>query len=90
MPEPAESVDSTSLIHARGLTKRFGATVAVDDLTAGVAAGFPDGLRGRGCESPAQQIEGLPDALHLSGQRLAFDVHRILQEDQRQDDGNHL
>jgi len=29
----------TTTIELRGLTKRFGATVAVDDLTAGVAAG---------------------------------------------------
>jgi lipooligosaccharide transport system ATP-binding protein len=65
MPESAESVDSTSLIHARGLTKRFGEFTAVDaidfDVAPGESFGFlgPNGagktstMRMIGCVSPA-------------------------------------
>jgi lipooligosaccharide transport system ATP-binding protein len=65
MPESAESVDSTSLIHARGLTKRFGDFTAVDaidfDVAPGESFGFlgPNGagktstMRMIGCVSPA-------------------------------------
>jgi lipooligosaccharide transport system ATP-binding protein len=65
MPETAESVDSTSLIHARGLTKRFGDFTAVDaidfDVASGESFGFlgPNGagktstMRMIGCVSPA-------------------------------------
>jgi lipooligosaccharide transport system ATP-binding protein len=64
MPETAESVDSTSLIHARGLTKRFGDFTAVDaidfDVAPGESFGFlgPNGagktstMRMIGCVSP--------------------------------------
>ena len=60
----AESVDSTSLIHARGLTKRFGDFTAVDaidfDVAPGESFGFlgPNGagktstMRMIGCVSP--------------------------------------
>jgi lipooligosaccharide transport system ATP-binding protein len=65
MPETAESVDSTSLIHARELTKRFGDFTAVDaidfDVASGESFGFlgPNGagktstMRMIGCVSPA-------------------------------------
>ncbi len=64
MPDTLESVDSTSLIHARGLTKRFGEFVAVDaidfDVAPGESFGFlgPNGagktstMRMIGCVSP--------------------------------------
>jgi lipooligosaccharide transport system ATP-binding protein len=64
MPETPESVDSTSLIHARGLTKKFGDFTAVDaidfDVAAGESFGFlgPNGagktstMRMIGCVSP--------------------------------------
>jgi lipooligosaccharide transport system ATP-binding protein len=64
MPEPPESADSTSLIHARGLTKKFGDLVAVDaidfDVAPGESFGFlgPNGagktstMRMIGCVSP--------------------------------------
>ena len=65
MPEDRESADSsTSLIHARGLTKRFGAFTAVDaidfDVAPGESFGFlgPNGagktstMRMIGCVSP--------------------------------------
>jgi lipooligosaccharide transport system ATP-binding protein len=64
MPETAESIDSTSLIHARGLTKRFGDLTAVDaidfDVARGESFGFlgPNGagktstMRMIGCVSP--------------------------------------
>jgi lipooligosaccharide transport system ATP-binding protein len=64
MPETPESVDSTSLIHARGLTKTFGDLVAVDavdfDVAPGESFGFlgPNGagktstMRMIGCVSP--------------------------------------
>ncbi|HET9084943.1 MAG TPA: ATP-binding cassette domain-containing protein [Candidatus Limnocylindrales bacterium] len=64
MPETPESVDSTSLIHARGLTKKFGDLVAVDaidfDVAPGESFGFlgPNGagktstMRMIGCVSP--------------------------------------
>jgi len=61
---PAESVDSSSLIHARGLTKKFGDFTAVDaidfDVAPGESFGFlgPNGagktstMRMIGCVSP--------------------------------------
>ena len=64
MPETPESVDSTSLIHARGLTKMFGDFTAVDaidfDVAPGESFGFlgPNGagktstMRMIGCVSP--------------------------------------
>ena len=64
MPETPESVDSTSLIHARGLTKTFGDFTAVDaidfDVAPGESFGFlgPNGagktstMRMIGCVSP--------------------------------------
>ena len=64
MPEMPESVDSTSLIRARGLTKKFGDFVAVDaidfDVAPGESFGFlgPNGagktstMRMIGCVSP--------------------------------------
>ncbi|HSL76109.1 MAG TPA: ATP-binding cassette domain-containing protein [Candidatus Limnocylindrales bacterium] len=64
MPETPESVDSTSLIHARGLTKLFGDFTAVDaidfDVAPGESFGFlgPNGagktstMRMIGCVSP--------------------------------------
>ena len=64
MPEQPESVDSSSLIHARGLTKRFGDFTAVDaidfDVAPGESFGFlgPNGagktstMRMIGCVSP--------------------------------------
>jgi lipooligosaccharide transport system ATP-binding protein len=64
MPETPESVDSTSLIHARGLTKQFGDFTAVDaidfDVAPGESFGFlgPNGagktstMRMIGCVSP--------------------------------------
>jgi lipooligosaccharide transport system ATP-binding protein len=64
MPATPESVDSTSLIHARGLTKRFGDFTAVDaidfDVAPGESFGFlgPNGagktstMRMIGCVSP--------------------------------------
>jgi lipooligosaccharide transport system ATP-binding protein len=64
MPETPESVDSSSLIHARGLTKTFGELVAVDaidfDVAPGESFGFlgPNGagktstMRMIGCVSP--------------------------------------
>src|SRR5919112_5103148 len=63
MPEPADT-QQTSLIHARGLTKRFGAFTAVDaidfDVARGESFGFlgPNGagktstMRMIGCVSP--------------------------------------
>jgi lipooligosaccharide transport system ATP-binding protein len=64
MPETPESADSTSLIHARGLTKKFGDFTAVDaidfDVAPGESFGFlgPNGagktstMRMIGCVSP--------------------------------------
>ena len=64
MPETPESNDSSSLIHARGLTKTFGELVAVDaidfDVAPGESFGFlgPNGagktstMRMIGCVSP--------------------------------------
>ncbi|MFL5684864.1 MAG: ABC transporter ATP-binding protein [Chloroflexota bacterium] len=64
MPETPESVDSSSLIHARGLSKRFGDLIAVDaidfDVAPGESFGFlgPNGagktstMRMIGCVSP--------------------------------------
>jgi lipooligosaccharide transport system ATP-binding protein len=76
MPE----TPSTSLIHARGLTKRFGEFVAVDaidfDVDAGESFGFlgPNGagktstMRMIGCVSPISggvlQVMGMDPALH--------------------------
>ena len=71
MPETAESVDSTSLIHARGLTKRFGDFTAVDaidfDVAPGESFGFlgPNGagktstMRMIGCVSPLSAAASL-------------------------------
>jgi lipooligosaccharide transport system ATP-binding protein len=64
MPKTPESADSTSLIHARGLTKKFGDFTAVDaidfDVAPGESFGFlgPNGagktstMRMIGCVSP--------------------------------------
>ncbi|HET8784728.1 MAG TPA: ATP-binding cassette domain-containing protein [Candidatus Limnocylindrales bacterium] len=64
MPDTFESIDSSSLIHARGLTKTFGDLVAVDaidfDVAPGESFGFlgPNGagktstMRMIGCVSP--------------------------------------
>jgi lipooligosaccharide transport system ATP-binding protein len=85
MPEPHESVDSTtSLIHARGLTKRFGEITAVDaidfDVAPGESFGFlgPNGagktstMRMIGCVSPATA-----GTLRILGQDPALDGPRI-------------
>ncbi len=84
MPEPAESVDSTSLIHARGLTKRFGDFTAVDaidfDVAPGESFGFlgPNGagktstMRMIGCVSPATA-----GTLRILGQDPAADGPKI-------------
>ena len=81
MPDMPESVDSTSsLIHARGLTKRFGDFTAVDgidfDVAAGESFGFlgPNGagktstMRMIGCTSPISdgslEVMGMDPALH--------------------------
>jgi lipooligosaccharide transport system ATP-binding protein len=85
MPETAESVDSTtSLIHARGLTKRFGEITAVDsidfDVAPGESFGFlgPNGagktstMRMIGCVSPATA-----GTLRILGQDPAADGPKI-------------
>ncbi len=81
MPDMPESVDSTSsLIHARGLTKRFGDFTAVDgidfDVAAGESFGFlgPNGagktstMRMIGCTSPITdgtlEVMGMDPAVH--------------------------
>jgi lipooligosaccharide transport system ATP-binding protein len=84
MPDTAESVDSTSLIHARGLTKRFGELTAVDaidfDVAPGESFGFlgPNGagktstMRMIGCVSPATA-----GTLRILGQDPAADGPKI-------------
>jgi lipooligosaccharide transport system ATP-binding protein len=85
MPDTLESVDSTSsLIHARGLTKRFGELTAVDaidfDVAAGESFGFlgPNGagktstMRMIGCVSPATA-----GTLRILSQDPAIDGPRI-------------
>jgi lipooligosaccharide transport system ATP-binding protein len=78
---PAPERATTSLIHARGLTKRFGTFTAVDgvdfDVAPGEAFGFlgPNGagktstMRMIGCTSPASggtlQVLGMDPATHL-------------------------
>src|SRR4026209_2604856 len=63
MPETPESVDSSSLIHARGLTKTFGELVAVDaidlDVQPGEAFGFL-GPNGAGKTSTMRMIGCVP------------------------------
>ena len=46
MPDTPESIDSSSLIHARGLTKTFGDLVAVDAIDFDVAPGESFGFLG--------------------------------------------
>jgi lipooligosaccharide transport system ATP-binding protein len=86
MPDTRESADSlpTSLIHARGLTKRFGELTAVDaidfDVAPGESFGFlgPNGagktstMRMIGCVSPATA-----GTLRILGQDPAADGPRI-------------
>jgi lipooligosaccharide transport system ATP-binding protein len=85
MPDALESVDSTpALIHARGLTKRFGAITAVDaidfDVAPGESFGFlgPNGagktstMRMIGCVSPATA-----GTLRILGQDPASDGPKI-------------
>ena len=85
MPDPRESVDSPpSLIHARGLTKRFGDITAVDaidfDVAPGESFGFlgPNGagktstMRMIGCVSPATA-----GTLRILGQDPAADGPKI-------------
>jgi lipooligosaccharide transport system ATP-binding protein len=85
MPDTVEAVDSTSsLIHARGLTKRFGELTAVDaidfDVASGESFGFlgPNGagktstMRMIGCVSPATS-----GTLRILGQDPAADGPRI-------------
>jgi lipooligosaccharide transport system ATP-binding protein len=85
MPETRESVDSPpSLIHARGLTKRFGDITAVDsidfDVAPGESFGFlgPNGagktstMRMIGCVSPATA-----GTLRILGQDPAADGPKI-------------
>jgi lipooligosaccharide transport system ATP-binding protein len=80
MPGPTASNDASPLIHARGLTKRFGAFTAVDsidfDVAPGESFGFlgPNGagktstMRMIGCVSPVSdgtlQVMGLDPAAH--------------------------
>jgi lipooligosaccharide transport system ATP-binding protein len=85
MPDALESVDSTpALIHARGLTKRFGEITAVDaidfDVAPGESFGFlgPNGagktstMRMIGCVSPATA-----GTLRILGQDPASDGPKI-------------
>ena len=84
MPEPRESADSTSLIHARGLTKTFGDFRAVDaidfDVAPGESFGFlgPNGagktstMRMIGCVSPVSA-----GTLRVLGQDPAHDGPKI-------------
>jgi lipooligosaccharide transport system ATP-binding protein len=85
MPDAFESVDSTSsLIHARGLTKRFGEITAVDaidfEVAKGESFGFlgPNGagktstMRMIGCVSPATA-----GTLRILGRDPALDGPRI-------------
>jgi lipooligosaccharide transport system ATP-binding protein len=85
MPDAFESVDSTSsLIHARGLTKRFGEITAVDaidfEVARGESFGFlgPNGagktstMRMIGCVSPATA-----GTLRILGRDPALDGPRI-------------
>jgi lipooligosaccharide transport system ATP-binding protein len=84
MPDARESVDSSSLIHARGLTKRFGDITAVDaidfDVAPGESFGFlgPNGagktstMRMIGCVSPATA-----GTLRILGKDPAIDGPRI-------------
>jgi lipooligosaccharide transport system ATP-binding protein len=85
MPETQGSIDSTpALIHARGLTKRFGEITAVDaidfDVAPGESFGFlgPNGagktstMRMIGCVSPATA-----GTLRILGQDPATDGPRI-------------
>jgi lipooligosaccharide transport system ATP-binding protein len=85
MPDTRESVDSSpSLIHARGLTKRFGDITAVDaidfDVAPGESFGFlgPNGagktstMRMIGCVSPATA-----GTLRILGQDPAADGPKI-------------
>ena len=91
MPE----TPSTSLIHARGLTKRFGEFVAVDaidfDVDAGESFGFlgPNGagktstMRMIGCVSPISggvlQVMGMDPALH--GPQIRANLGVVPQQD---------
>ena len=85
MPDTLESIDSTpALIHARGLTKRFGEITAVDaidfDVAPGESFGFlgPNGagktstMRMIGCVSPATAGK-----LRILGQDPASDGPKI-------------
>jgi lipooligosaccharide transport system ATP-binding protein len=84
MPEPSGSTDSTSLIHARGLTKKFGDFTAVDaidfDVARGESFGFlgPNGagktstMRMIGCVSPITA-----GTLRILGQEPEADGPRI-------------
>jgi len=85
MPDTRESVDSPpSLIHARGLTKRFGDITAVDDIDFDVAPGESFGFLGPngagktstmrmiGCVSPATA-----GTLRILGQDPAADGPKI-------------
>jgi len=95
MPDTAESIGSTSLIHARGLTKRFGDVTAVDaidfDVAPGESFGFlgPNGagktstMRMIGCVSP--RSGGMLTILGMDpttdGPRIRARIGAVPQED---------
>src|SRR4026209_2809356 len=95
MPETPESVDSSSLIHARGLTKRFGEFVAVDgidfDVAPGESFGFlgPNGagktstMRMIGCVAPVSEgtLTVLGQVPGADGPRIRAKIGVVPQQD---------
>lgn len=61
---------SDSVIHARGLVKRFGSTVALDGLELDVATGEVHGFLGPNGAGKSTTIRALLGQLHLSGGEL--------------------
>ena len=67
VPAPSSPSTSTSLIHARGLTKRFGEFTAVDGIDFDVAPGESFGFLGP--ERRRQDLDDADDRLRLAAHR---------------------